>query len=1164
MSIPTPEFIAETVVWDKYKQPLISAANDSLKRLEELEELTTEKRLAKLQNTLKLNKSFAIDPTCVRETSNWSSVKPHHKFDNPAFNAELTANELKYVSPKLDSILKMIKKVDREDEARYGRRFKHFIFSDIRGSKGAKAVAAALISEGYNLGYNITKKGKNVLIDVKSPAELKKTEGRNFFLLSSVSMYTGILRVPVKKEVLSVFNSRPDNVYGELAHIIVMDSGFKEGIDLFDIKYIHIFEPQTNAADQKQVIGRGTRTCGQKGLLFNPRVGWPLYVFKYDLSIDPQYSDDFRGSNTAFNYYLKSKNIDVRLINLASNIERLTIKGSVDYKLNQPIHNFSSDKDVELSRGGNGSETTQLFAGVGGSESPPNQIHQMIPGPPLMRAEDRLGQKLEDDSIPGKKYEAVKKYIKKYFSEYTWPPVKMENLCGYEGPILRGEVQRSLDIHPTNVKIVPENRRAKSLGGSPKLITLSPTQDFISNYFSVANPIKGMVLWQSVGTGKTCTAIATATRQFEPQGYTILWVTRTTLKNDIWKNMFDMVCHEDIRDKVDAGVSIPNNMPGKMRLLSKAWGIRPLSYKQFSNLVSKNNQYYDKLVKRNGEDDPLRKTLIIIDEAHKLYGGGDLSSIERPDMDAFHKSLMHSYEVSGKDSVRVMFMTATPITESPLELVKLVNLCKPADKQMPSEFELFANKYLDDDGDFTDIGSKKFLDDIAGHISYLNREGDVRQFSRPILREVEVPLVNANIAKQIEKFDLVGTNAHDRKVIEVMDEMNDFKTKYETRMKDYTEGNISKVYEVCDEYQNDGDAYEYCHKIAKKQATNLKKDAKDEMAQNRKELKEIGKGMQLSKQLRTSKLRDIRENRTNHSAKYEKYKESPYYKLKECETKVKDAPNLESFLETQPAYSVASELEKVINQEKTQIENQFKSDLSSQQSKLKSYSKLLKTMDLEPIETRVVKSSIADLRNKIKTTKKINAKWLKRVTHRADSSIKQLADHKKEVKKQIKDLIKNDIRDGKQILREENKLLKLEKIADEFLSEEFKDKIREAKNEVKKEVEDKCLIFEEKKENQRKKEEKKREAKEAKMKRELENAEKHAANVTRKQRIELEKEAKKKENATRKQRIELEKEAKKTEQQAKKTAIQNEKEQKQREKEQKQREKEQKQLGKKK
>jgi hypothetical protein len=47
--------------------------------------------------------------------------------------------------------------------------------------------------------------------------------------------------------------------------------------------------------------------------------------------------------------------------------------------------------------------------------------------------------------------------------------------------------------------------------------------------------MKGILLYHSVGTGKTCTAIAAATRNFEPADYTILWVTRTTLKNNIGK-----------------------------------------------------------------------------------------------------------------------------------------------------------------------------------------------------------------------------------------------------------------------------------------------------------------------------------------------------------------------------------------------------------------------------------------------------------------------------------------------------------------------------------------------------------------------------------------------------------------------------------------------------
>lgn len=304
MSVAPPDYITDTEAWKGRdgQGRLLSVTNYdnnfTENAFEPFEELTSTNRVKDLQKLLVANKKSAIDPACVRSTSNWATVEKHHKFDSADFNAAQTSAELVSRSPKLAKILQNIRKFDREDEARYGRRFKHFIFSDIKGVQGAKAVASALIADGYTFGFatnssavvpnkrgvsakKSTKPPKppkspktaKIRLSVKTPAELLKTKGANFFFLSSVGLYGEPILVSVKKDALKTFNSRPDNVYGDLARIIVMDSGFKEGIDLFDIKYVHIFEPQTTSADQKQVIGRGTRTCGQKGLQFNPRVG---------------------------------------------------------------------------------------------------------------------------------------------------------------------------------------------------------------------------------------------------------------------------------------------------------------------------------------------------------------------------------------------------------------------------------------------------------------------------------------------------------------------------------------------------------------------------------------------------------------------------------------------------------------------------------------------------------------------------------------------------------------------------------------------------------------------------------------------------------------------------------------------------------------------------
>jgi hypothetical protein len=261
------------------------------------------------------------------------------------------------------------------------------------------------------------------------------------------------------------------------------------------------------------------------------------------LEVPKKLQSTFLGAKTAIELYMKSTNIDIRQLQFAHDLEKSTVLGSVDYELNKNIHTFSipTAKNEERLPGG-----SEYIYGGG-----PKRLHIVPPTP------TRTNQSLvlPDQSIqPRKKYEELKQYIRNYYNEYKWDAVKMTNNCE--------EVMR---------------------GGSGNVLKYTPTQNFIRNYFTPLNPCKGMLLWHSVGTGKTCSAIATATTGFEKQEYTILWVTRTTLKNDIWKNMFDQVCNESIRNKLEnSDFDMPNDHNKRMRLLSKSWKIRPISYKQFT------------------------------------------------------------------------------------------------------------------------------------------------------------------------------------------------------------------------------------------------------------------------------------------------------------------------------------------------------------------------------------------------------------------------------------------------------------------------------------------------------------------------------------------------------------------------------------------------------
>lgn len=1222
------------------------------------------------------------NPKCLRKVANWSYLTKHHKFDKKTFDPENIKENLKTYSPKTQSLIEKIKELDEDDYKTHGKYFKHFIFSEVKdGGYGVRVITAALIAEGFKLGYD---NKVNVLDD----SELLKNKNDNILLLSSTKVFNTTINVKRKKAILAKYNQRPENSHGKLARIILLDSGFKEGIDLFDVKYVHIFEPQTSKADQKQAIGRATRLCGQKGIEFHPKYGWPLEVFLYDTTIPSDLMKYYDNDDSLFKFFLKYSGIDLRQIDFVDELEKYSIVGAVDYELTANVHRFAlEEEETDISwlfpskKGGLARKyiTDEISCQKKCSARPTKDVPIGLPLfisiyfvygkklPDLRKESPRkfLCKVLKEDedfcalarkawkdparfikknkavfaeaikekkhlnlprgtrpsfikfvnsfgsiyspstastvashsvvsskasskalsasskssssnssspvesspsvistaspksisstSIPlpetskniVESYESPKKimnfidmrkYIRENYIQYKWPKVKMENLCvpkggselvnftptqdfirhfftpesAYKGMLLFHSVgtgkchakdtpilmydgtikmvqdvkvgdklmgddstprkvlslaqgqDEMYDIIPvkgdkytvnqehilvlkfsgrgtiTNVKTQKNNpykttrfdkeslkmktksfktkeeadnyldsfteedriieievkdylKMAKTLqrelkgfrkgveftkkdvefdpyilglwfgdgtSREPKITSQDakilvylrkelPKYNLILNYeskydyrissngvtkenkflkilqkynlinnkhipyiykcndrdtrlkllaglldtdgsysekdkcfeisqksevlakdilylarslgFAAYSKVK-TVTWEYKGekktghynrihisgdglediptqitrkkaikrtqikdalitgisvnhigkgnyygftldknnryllgdftvTHNTCSAIATATTSFEKENYTILWVTRTTLKSDVYKNMFDQVCHTILQQKLD---KIPEKSSERLRLLSASWKIKPMSYKQFSNLVSGKNKLHKELIKINGEKDPLKNTLLIIDEAHKLYGGTDLSSKEKPDMEKLHESVMNSYKVSGKNSVRLLLMTATPITNDPMELIKILNLCRQKDDQLPVEYDKFADKFkVDENGKFSKKGSREYLDAIAGYISYLSRERDARQFSQPIITrvdsEISTPTINTKKIEEIEtKYDGQIEDFKDQ-IFEINEELKQFKKETMAKKKEAKE-----------------------------------------------------------------------------------------------------------------------------------------------------------------------------------------------------------------------------------------------------------------------------------------------------------------------------------------------------------------------------------------
>ena len=222
---------------------------------------------------------------------------------------------------------------------------------------------------------------------------------------------------------------------------------------------------------------------------------------------------------------------------------------------------------------------------------------------------------------------------------------------------------------------------------------LTPTQRMLKDYFQPTLKIKGILCWHYVGSGKTCLGLGVA-RNFIDKKYSVIWVSRGSLLKDIQKNVD--ICYG--KDKVDK------------KLIA-------VSYKTFTNLLQNKNKY----ARSN-----LENTLIIIDEAHKLFDGS-LSSLESPDLNILREAIKHK-------TCKLMLMTATPFISDPIQLIKLLNLI--TDTKMPEDFSEFSKEYLEDGVKFSYKGINKFVSNIYKNISYLNATKDNSMFAIQVKNDI--------------------------------------------------------------------------------------------------------------------------------------------------------------------------------------------------------------------------------------------------------------------------------------------------------------------------------------------------------------------------------------------------------------------------------------------
>jgi len=374
----------------------------------------------------------------------------------------------------------------------------------------------------------------------------------------------------------------------------------------------------------------------------------------------------------------------------------------------------------------------------------------------------------------------------------------------------------------------------------------------------------------------------------------------------------------------------------------------------------------------------------------------------------------------------LMLMTATPITTDPMELIKLINLCKGPDEQLPADFESFAKKYLNEDGEFTEKGRAEYLDDIAGYVSYLNREKDARQFSQPMIEHVEVPIVS-DIAK-VEQFDkkvvkdLMESDIPDlkRQILEQQKEL-----KGELGDLDANRFNFLKD-EICGDLE--GREEKACNKIVKQNIRALILEAKEEVKKIRDKIKEVRELVKERNSTKREALTGVKENVEKYTEEYEKYKESLIYQLKnKCAKKITRASKLAEVVVQHPAIVNFDERIQSYNDRISELENEVKNLAANHKKRMDHLKKILKK-DLSGLERSVIKSTVVDDKKEYKNLLKIKRKNLTVSKRDINKNVKSIQQTRKKyvakIQKVMKKKIMEDRKTQKNIDREEKKLRK--------------------------------------------------------------------------------------------------------------------------------------------
>ena len=207
---------------------------------------------------------------------------------------------------------------------------------------------------------------------------------------------------------------------------------------------------------------------------------------------------------------------------------------------------------------------------------------------------------------------------------------------------LESIISSNLDDCNIKKKIEDEDKK--------QIFELKKYQAFIGSYLDYRSPYKDILLYHSLGSGKTATTINVYNMLYNYNpGWNVFFLLKASLKQN-WLN------------ELKIWMNLPDNEM-RMRNIQIINYDSPIADKDFIDKVK--------------SSDITKKNLYIIDEAHIFIGNVRNNIIEKNGKKALTIYDYIQKEKENNNNTRVILISGTPVVNYPYELVLIFNLLRP-------------------------------------------------------------------------------------------------------------------------------------------------------------------------------------------------------------------------------------------------------------------------------------------------------------------------------------------------------------------------------------------------------------------------------------------------------------------------------------------------------